>query len=92
MDEGGEWKNEIWADSCVERRIKLQFQGVGARLLLLERRNGLARGNYNRLIEDDRFSQLADSGRSAADRCWVVLGVEGVRIQAGGSPLLGRRR
>ena len=25
MDEGGEWENEIWADFCAERRIKMQF-------------------------------------------------------------------
>ena len=30
MDEGGEWKNEIRTDFRTERRIKLQFQGVGA--------------------------------------------------------------
>ena len=48
MDGGGEWKNEIWTDVCADRRIKLQFQGVGAHLWLLERRNGLARGIYCR--------------------------------------------
>ena len=31
MDEGGEWKNEVWADFCSGRQIKLLFQGVGAR-------------------------------------------------------------
>ena len=56
MDEGGEWKNEIRMDFCAERRLKLQFQEVGAHLWLLGRRNGLARGIYNRPIEDDRFS------------------------------------
>ena len=56
MDEGGERKNEVWADYCTERRIKLLFQGVGAHPWLLGRRNGLARGIYNRLVEDDRFS------------------------------------
>ena len=27
MDKGGEWKNEVWADSCSDCRIKLPFQG-----------------------------------------------------------------
>ena len=31
MDEGGEWKNEARTDFCADRRIKLFFQGVGAR-------------------------------------------------------------
>ena len=57
MDEGGEWKNEIWLDYCSDRRIKLIFQGVGAHPWLLERRNGLARGIFYRLMEDDRFSR-----------------------------------
>ena len=30
MDEGGEWKDEIRTDLRAERRIKLQFHGVGA--------------------------------------------------------------
>ena len=55
MYEGGEWKNEIRADFRAERRIKLQFQCVGAHPWLLRRRNGLARGIYNRPIEDGRF-------------------------------------
>ena len=55
------------------------FMGFGAHPWLLERRNGLARGIFNRLIEDDRFpsgqilgevqrclnSMLASSGFSA---------------------------
>ena len=56
MDEGGELKNEIWTDCRSERRIKLQFQGVGAHPWTLEGRNGLARCIYYRLVEDDRFS------------------------------------
>ena len=56
MDEGGEWKNEAWADFCADRRIKLFFQCVGAHPWILERRNGLARGIYNRMMADDRFS------------------------------------
>ena len=68
MDEGGEWKNEVWMDYCSDRRIKLIFQGVGAHPWLLERRNGLARGIYNRLIEDDRFS----SGRILSEVQWCL--------------------
>ena len=56
MDEGG-WKNEVWADLCAERRIKLQFQGVGELQLELESRNGIARGIHTRLIEDGRFAR-----------------------------------
>ena len=28
LDEGCEWKNDLWRDLCVDRRIKLVFQGV----------------------------------------------------------------
>ena len=54
-DEGCERKQEVRADLFSERRIKLRFQGVGGRLWILERRNGLARGLYNRLVAADRF-------------------------------------
>ena len=40
----------------MERRIKLQFQGGGAHPWILERRNGLARGIYNRPVEGDLFT------------------------------------
>ena len=56
MDEGGEWKHEVWADFCADRQIKLFSQGVGAHPWILERRNGLARGIYNRIRSDGRFS------------------------------------
>ena len=56
MDEGGGWKNEVWTDFCAGRRIKLFFQGVGDHPWILERRNGLARGIYNRMMADGRFS------------------------------------
>ena len=56
LDEGGEWKNDLWRDLCVERRIKLVFQGVGAHPWISERRNGLARGIYNRLKEDRHYT------------------------------------
>ena len=48
--------NEVWTDFCSERRIKLLFQSVGAHPWLLECRNGLVRGIYNRLVEDDSLS------------------------------------
>ena len=56
MDEGGAWKYEVWPDLCPGRRNKLQFQKVGARPRILVRRNGPARGIYNRAGADDRFS------------------------------------
>ena len=56
FDEGGEQKHGIRADLCAERQVKLQFQGAGVHSWLLERRNGLARGIHNRLIEDDRLA------------------------------------
>ena len=46
---GGEWQNDLWRALCVERRLKLEFQEVGAQPWISERRNGLARGIYNRL-------------------------------------------
>ena len=55
-DEGGERKHEVRAELRSARRIKLLFQEVGAHPWILERRKGLARGIYNRLKEDDRFS------------------------------------
>ena len=39
-----------------DRRIKLFYQGVGVHPWILDRRNGLAQGTYNRLMEDDRPS------------------------------------
>ena len=48
IDEGGEWKKEVRADLSAGCRVKLQFPGVSARHSILERRNGLARGIYNR--------------------------------------------
>ena len=45
---GDESKNDLWRDLCVGRRIKLVFQGVGAHPWILVRRDGLARGIFNR--------------------------------------------
>ena len=52
--DGGEWGNETWADSCSGRRAELQSDGEGARPWILGRRNGHARGVYNRLVAGDR--------------------------------------
>ena len=49
-------EDEIWTDLCSERRIKVRFQGAGAHLLILGRRNGYARGIYNRLVAGDPSS------------------------------------
>ena len=56
MDEGGEWKNELRVDLCADRYTKLQFQGAGAHPWISERRNGLARGIYNRPKADGRYA------------------------------------
>ena len=37
-------------------KVGAQFQGAGAYRWILERRNGLARGIYYRLVADDSFS------------------------------------
>ena len=73
MDEGGEWRNDIWTDLRAEWGIKLQFQGVGAQPWELERRSALAGGIFSRLIEDGRFSNKKDS-----------VGVAVVRDRPGG--------
>ena len=44
----------MWTEVRSERRMKVLFQGVGARPWILERRSCFARGMYNRLKEDDR--------------------------------------
>ena len=62
MDEGGEKENEVRADLRPERRAKLQFRGVVAHPKVLERRNGHARGIYNRLVADNRYSGKQISG------------------------------
>ena len=56
MDEGGEWKNEVWTHLPSERVIKLQFQGVGAHHWILGRSNGPARGIRNLLAAIGRYS------------------------------------
>ena len=83
---GGEWENELWAELRSGRRIKLLFQGVGAHRWLLERRNGLARGIYNRLKEDNRFP-----GKQILAEVQVCLNtfISGGWIQPGGSLWMG---
>ena len=78
MDEGGERKNEIQMEAASWRRVKLQFQGIGAHPWLLGRRSGLARGTYNRLIEDARFA----SEQILARAQWCLDSM----ISAGGFP------
>ena len=55
MEEGGKWGNEVWAGRVSYRRIKFHLQGAGAHPWILERRSGLARGSYSRLVADGRF-------------------------------------
>ena len=68
MDDGGEWKNELWAEFRSERRIKLLFRGAGAHPWILERRNGLARGVYKRRKADDP----CPSKQILADAQWCL--------------------
>ena len=60
MDEGGEWKNELRAELSPSRRIQSLFRGVGAQPWILERRDGSVRGTYDRLRENDHFSDAHD--------------------------------
>ena len=55
MNEGGGWGNDIWADFSARRRVKIDLPGVGARPRLLERSNGLSRGSFYCVADDDRF-------------------------------------
>ena len=56
MDSGGEWMREVGAGLRSERNSRLQFQGKDAHPWMLGRRNGLARGIYNKLHEDGHFA------------------------------------
>ena len=63
MDAAGGWKTEMWKteiwgmeDRIAGHRTQLRFQGAGANPWELERRNGLVRGIFYRLIAHDRFS------------------------------------
>ena len=54
IDGGGNWKHEVWTDSCSGGHIRLQFQGKGAHPRMSERRDGLARGTLHRLLGGGR--------------------------------------
>ena len=73
MDEGGDWKNASRTDLLSESRIKLLVQGVGARPWIFERQNGLARGGYNRLKGDDRFSRRRILAEVRGNRSFRIL-------------------
>ena len=49
MGEGGEWENGVRTYPGSARRIRIQYQGVGARHWILDRRRGLARG-FSKLL------------------------------------------
>ena len=56
MDQSGEQGNGILTDFRSDRRIEVQFEGVGAHPWLPAQRHGLARGIYSRLAADGRGS------------------------------------
>ena len=56
MDEGGDWKNEVWAALRAGSSFEIQRQVVGARPWILGHRSGLARGIYDPLLAEGRFS------------------------------------
>ena len=55
--DGWRWRLgiDVWAELRSERETQLQFQGAGAQPWIPGRRNGVARGMYNRFVADDRF-------------------------------------
>ena len=63
MDSGaeseGEFGNELWAEFCAERSVRLHFQGKGAHTWLKERRSGLSQGIRDRLAAGGHFSSRA---------------------------------
>ena len=89
LDGGGGRKNDLWRDLCVERRIKLVFQGVGAHPWILERRNGLARGIYNRL-QADRYnagSQILTEVQWCLDTMVSPSGSSDYQLVFGSNPM-----
>ena len=94
VDEGGGWKNELWAELRSERGVK-SFQEVRAHPWLLERRNGLARGIFNRLKEDRSiFGQTDPRGATVVPEHShlgrrVFLLPDGFWVQSGGSLWVG---
>ena len=89
LDEGGEWKDELWRDLCVERRIKLVFQGVGAHPWILERRNGLARGIYSRLQADRYYagSQTLTAAQWCLNTMVSASGYSAYQLVFGSNPM-----
>ena len=82
MGAGG---NEIWTDLCAGRRIKAQFQDVGAHPWILERMNGIAQGIYNRPIADDRqIAPGAQRRRKTENGKWVIVLPSCPRLQSSG--------
>ena len=88
MGEGGQWKNEVWTDLCPERRIAPRIQGVRAHLWVLERREVLARGFYNRSVADDCFSgeQLTSEGHWCLNTLVFGGGYSAYRLVFGPNP------
>ena len=65
-DEGGEWKNDVRADSRLDGRTTSQVEGVAAFTWILVRRTDLARGIRNGLVAGDNFSE----GQISAEVQW----------------------
>ena len=59
MDSGGKWEDEAWGYLRSERNARLQLLGTGAHPRMLRRRNGLARGTFDRLRGDGRLVDRA---------------------------------
>ena len=58
---GGNWRNGVWADLRSERIVRLEFHGKRAHPWMLEPRDGLACGAFNRPRGDGRFSDRTTS-------------------------------
>ena len=73
----------------MERRIQLVFQGAGAHPWILERRNGVGRGIYNRL-KADRF-YAASQILTEAQWCLITLvpagGYSAYQLVFGSNPM-----
>ena len=89
LGEGGERKNDLWRDLCVGRRIKLVLQGAGAHPWILERRDGLARGSYNRLKADRVFSgsQISTKAQWCLNSMVSASGFSAYQLVFGSNPM-----
>ena len=87
-DEGGEWKNDIWVDLRADRYIKVQYQGAGAHLWNLGRRNGLARGIHRRIPADGRYAarQLIPGVEFCLNAMLSTNGFSAYQLAFGGIP------